>query len=181
MITKFSEDFKEKVITKYLDKKDYLKGKNYLSSYICDFYCRRSANNPKILEVNASVESERSYWYYDCDLLIDNNRLIEYECDCPQYSETGSCKHLAALLYFYFDDIFKFEPTNEYKEGLTLKILNKFNKKETKKMVSEEVMIKYELNNIDRLDILNLTLKVGTTKLYSCKNNKLKQFKGYKE
>lgn len=181
MAVKVSNNFKKDIISKYLYKEDVEKGMDYFSPYIGRL---TSIPNGNITRYRVGVESERTSRIYDCSFSVDKNlnQLKEFSCNCPQFQATNSCKHLAAVFFYYFEEIFKVELSDDYKQDFTLKLLRKLNKNEpsNKRVVKEEVKIDIELSgnnyNANRLNILELTLKVGTSKLYSAKGKKLRNF-----
>ena len=168
-------------MTKYVDRIDYIKGINYYEGYI-EFLNQEKLDNTVINKF--LVESERTSKKYKCNIetVINTRNITHVSCTCPQFKDTHSCKHLAACLYNYYDQIFYKEITDEYRNLVTKKLfelLSKVNKK-TERKVRKEVVIEVYLegNNSDsnREDVLDLSLKIGTDKLYQCKGNKLSNF-----
>jgi len=53
------------------------------------------------------VESQRYYYYYDVTITIRNNKVISYFCECKQFKNYHTCKHVAACFLNYDTTIFK--------------------------------------------------------------------------
>ncbi len=177
MLVKIPEKEKEKILTKYLNYSDYLKGKNYYKNYIKRASVQDLGNN--IIKVLTGVESERTMEIYRCSVKInrETNEILNMDCNCMQFSSTCSCKHLGAFLYYYFDQLFEFKIDDKTISNFTKDLFKKFNDN-TKRNVKEEVHVEYELTgNARSIDTLDLALKIGTDKLYKCSNgSKLKKF-----
>ena len=173
------ENYQE--ILKYVPVSDYIKGRNYWTTYL-EHIDKKVIDN--IIKNKFHVESERTSRIYVCNIESDKTTgdISSMNCDCPQFKETKSCKHLAACMYNFYDEIFVFD-NDSFNEQITSKIFDIFNKidkeKETR-FVKEEVKFEIELignnNNSRYVDYLDLNIKIGTDKLYSCKKNKLSKF-----
>lgn len=166
---------------KYVSVSDYIKGRNYWETYI-DHILKKEKDN--IINNEFRVESERTSRLYVCKTTTDKTtgNITNFSCDCPQFRDYGSCKHIAACFYNYFEDIFVYDDSS-FDEKLTNKIFEVFNKIDQEKEnreVKEEVKFIIELlgnnNNSHYVDLLDLTIKIGTDKLYSCKKSKLSKF-----
>ena len=177
MLVKIPEKEKEKLLTKYLNYTDYLKGKGYYQNYIKRLNIEDLGNN--IIKAIVGVESERTMDIYRCSVKInrDTNEILNMSCNCMQFSSTCSCKHLGAALYYYFDQLFDFKIDDKTISNFTKDLFKKFNDN-TKRNVKEEVHVEYELTGYSRgADTLDLTLRIGTDRLYKCSNgSKLKKF-----
>ncbi len=167
---------KHKLITKYLNQSDYIKGRYYFAGYIGRGNAWFDKDNSNIMNLSVNIESERTTKIYSTDFKInlDTNEILNLKCDCPQFKETKSCKHLAAVLYYYFDQIFKFKITDKEKEEYTKDLFTRIKGNNEKRKVKEEVKVQYEITT----DVysFNLCLKVGTSKLYMAKDSKLRAF-----
>lgn len=174
-------DKKQNFIEKYVSHSDYLKGKQYFIPYL-------SLNNKEIdgdiCSYYFDVESERTSRCYEVTIDINkiNGDIEDTYCDCPQYELTSSCKHIAAVLYHFYDQIIPKIITNKDKEKLAQIMFNiieqispQFNH-QIKKEVTLEVYLNGVNYNANQIDDLNLELKIGFDKLYSCKGRKLSQF-----
>ncbi len=184
MEVKVSENEKQKLIMKYLKYDDYQKGRRYYPGYIGKGTIRYNRENPNLIRLDVPVESERTSRIYDCELYInkDTNEILNLNCDCPQFRETKSCKHLAASIYFYYEQIFRVKLSDKERANYTKELFKKIlGNKTSKRSVKEEVKIEYELNcdnsnrDINR-NTMDVCLRVGTNKLYTAKGSKLKNF-----
>ena len=116
-------DKKQNFIEKYVSHSDYVKGKQYFIPYL-------SLNNKEIdgdiCSYYFDVESERTSRCYE--VTIDINKIHgdieDTYCDCPQYELTSSCKHIAAVLYHFYDQIIPKIITNKDKEKLAQIMFN---------------------------------------------------------
>ena len=160
-------------------REDVLKGIYYYQSYLRQL---RQIGKPsdRIAKYETKVESERTSHEYDVTFSFDREDQVitNYECSCPQFKTTNSCKHLCAVIYNYYDYIFVPLKDDKYKEKETTNLLNLFNSKEERK-IKEEIKLEIELNGNNgdtRYPSLELILKIGTSKLYQCKDSKLKKF-----
>lgn len=169
-------------ILKVVSVSDFKKGKNYYLPYI-------DVRNKKlfgdIYKNEFLVESERTSRLYEVSIdtsVLDQNIVSTY-CDCMQFENTGSCKHVAACLYNYYDTLFYEVVTDEMIENITTNIFKAFTnikKEEKNRNVKEEVSMEMHLTSetfdFTQETCLNVALKLGTNKLYNCKDTKLVQF-----
>lgn len=173
---------KEEVILSVVNRSDYIKGKKYYKPYI-EFY---NKENFKTLVSNIfHVESERTSRIYICHIILnkETKRIEKTLCDCQNFQNTKSCKHIAACLYHAFDEIMPKEKSIEYKEMITnniFKTLREMSITKTKREVKKEVSIEFFLDgenlNANMEDSMQISLRVGEDKLYQCKGSKLKGF-----
>ena len=99
-------------ISKHISRSDYVKGSYYFPGYI--EHIERTVSNDQEKSFNYfRVESESSVRLYECHIEVDNieKSILNLDCDCPQFKETNSCKHLGACLCNYYDELFS-EVTN---------------------------------------------------------------------
>lgn len=168
-------DLDTKEILNVVGRSDYSKGNYYPSHYITfiDSY--------KELDTNIfsfEVESERTYDMYDVEIREKNSHIVDTSCTCPQYRAVGSCKHIAAVLINYQDEIFVVDPETK-KLRISKSILEEFYTPTDKK----EIKLKKQLNLTVELQFgggyydsnVYLNFKVGDEHLYSL-NNKLNRF-----
>ena len=94
-------------VKRYVRNEDYLKGRR-IPEYYIKLHKRRIKNNEIVLLYK--VESERTYKNYDVVVATSNHELVSHGCTCPRYKEAHSCKHVAAVLINYYNDIIKFTP-----------------------------------------------------------------------
>ena len=52
------------------------------------------------------VNSQHSSYYYDVNIISNDNKIVSYYCECSQFSNMHTCKHVAACLLNYSDLIF---------------------------------------------------------------------------
>ena len=139
---------------------DFIKGKSYPSYYI-DFLGVEQKENNNIF--NFDVESERTYDVYKVRIEGIKNNINKVSCTCPQFRATRSCKHIAACLINYKDDIFMFDP-KERLLNISEQIIDYFKPKEIKREVKKQVTLDVELNSAYRG--YQVVLKMGIDKLY---------------
>ena len=157
---------------------DYLKGKTYFKRYIRPI-SSETINNLRITKF--SVESERTITRYSVIFRtnIKTNTIETLHCTCPQFESTDSCKHIAACLYNYYEEIIPTIVSDEDMEYLSkdfLDVMERHNNR-LKSNIKEEVQIEFHLsgNNeeFESQDTLEFEIKIGTSKLYSCKGSKI--------
>lgn len=171
---------KKDEILKYISLDDYNKGKNYYLPYI--EYLKKIEEEDYVLN-QFKVESERTNDIYKCNIVIDakNHKISRFHCDCYRFEITSSCKHIAACLNYYYDDLFPKETAMSYKQRITHEIFDILSNATNKtKNVKQEVKIEIELSGTNDSnyydDTLDICLIVGINKLYSCKDRKLSKF-----
>ena len=178
---KVDESVKLTEILKHITREDYVKGRNYFRPYV-DLENKKTEKN--IEKIYFDVESERTIKHYKCQIDVDRtfNKITYLHCTCPQFNISDSCKHLGACFANYSDDIFKVILNEELKENITKRIFDTFKLPTTKKnnVVKEEVKIEVYLEGANANDYYNnhleLILKIGTNKLYVCRESKIKKF-----
>ena len=94
---------------------------------------------------------------------VNNDEIIDYSCNCPQFESFSTCKHIAACFLAYPSEIF---PNNsEVQKVKTKEFLNNFynpNVKANIGKIKERVLLEIELD----LDNLLFKLYLGTKKMY---------------
>ena len=168
-------DLELEEIYKAVGRYDYTKGKYYPANYIqyVDSYKEKNVNIHLF-----QVESERNYDEYDVQIREKNHKIIDTDCTCPQYYATGSCKHIAACLIHYQEQIFPVDP-EEKKRRVSKALLEEFYTPKVK----QEIMLKKQLNLFVSLEFhesyyepsVSINLKIGEKRLYNL-NNKLRRF-----
>lgn len=161
---------------------DYARGINYYKDYVFLLDSNRKEN---LTQYNFKVESESIDRIYDCTIeVLDTNDIFSTYCDCPKFQESGSCKHIAACINYYYEEMFN-KMTPEKLEVFTNKLLsvfennNKKTKQKTKRFNKEEVKLDVYLNgSVNRYgdSHLDIYIKLGTDKMYLCKDSKLNAF-----
>lgn len=172
-------------IRAFVHTSDIVKGK-YYPLYSIDLVGESLNNQKKLLHYE--VESESKPTYYDVYInLNERGDITRTLCDCKQYQNTQSCKHIAAVFIQDYVNIFQeFDTTPNKISDL---LLDKF-------IPKEDNIIKKELNvslNITFKEVtnryyfygnyidLNIKISVGENKLYALKNH-LRDFKrAYKD
>ena len=148
-----------------VNNSDYYKGYYYYAGYIKLIEKKVSRTNGfSIFHFN--VESERNSSVYDVLIKMSiMGDVMDHSCSCPQHDINGTCKHVAACLIKYYEDLFIDKSGNKIM-NMTKKIFEDFN------IVNS---IKKELNLEVFLYNKEVTLKIGFDKLYSL-NNKFASF-----
>ena len=94
-------------IKSIVNSSDFIKGRTYPSYYI-DYIGVEQKNNNNVFHFE--VESERTYDIYKVTVEGIKNNINKVSCSCPQFRGTNSCKHVAACLINYKDEILNFDP-----------------------------------------------------------------------
>lgn len=165
----------EKIILNYINYPDYLKGKSYPKTSI-ELASKERMDDEIIYYFE--VDSSRRVYYYDCIIEINKRNQLSYlMCDCPQFQSYHSCKHLAACLYHYQDELFNTELTEEQIEKFTKGIFKYFTDKKEVIKPKQELTLKVNLTTNNSFyysnDQANVFLEVGLKKLYKCTGSKL--------
>lgn len=83
------------------------------------------------------VNSKKYYYYYDVNLIVRDNEIISYFCECKQFFNYHTCKHVAACLLNYSHIMFK-EPPSPFE--ISNDILSLFYNKDIVSNKIKEVM-----------------------------------------
>ena len=155
-------DTELKKIKELVGQSDYIKGRSYPAYYI-DYNGVRQNNGVNIFSFD--VESERTYDMYKVEINLEHNDIVGKHCSCPQFRLYGSCKHIAACLIHYKDEIFNFDPKERILK-ISRQILDNFkpvtNRHELKQELTLEVNLEFNSYNGYRVD-----LKIGKDRLYT--------------
>ena len=141
----------------------FQKGKRYRDYYV-DYM------GDKKIEYNSyihtfSVESERYYMHYPVRIFVNNNSIINYSCACKAYKTYGRCKHIAACILKYPDELFK-EPIDPIE--VSNNILKAFYQDAPKtSSIKQALTLKVELE-ID--NSYHFRLHIGLNKTYVINN-----------
>lgn len=115
------------------------------------------------------VKSENSNFYYDVNIKTRDGNIVDTDCDCFQFSNYGSCKHVAACLLNYGNQMLRKKLSKEETSKEIIKLLLENNKTtHIKKQLKLEIIIYIG-------DFNEVELKIGDNRLYSL-NNKLNKF-----
>ncbi len=171
-------DEEELKILKFVGRDEFAKGNYYPSGYVKALgYTERGGAKTYSFE----VRSEYYYDYYDVKIKMKNNEIQAAKCNCIQFRNYSTCKHVAACLINYKDELFNI--SQEQKElRASKKILNNFYvepKKISNIHLKKKLNIEVELEFHDlayyRETEIELKLRMGLDKLYNL-NNKLSRF-----
>lgn len=167
-------------IRAYVNTTDIVKGKAYDKEKITFKDSKETKGTYSTLKVfNFEVDSETKPTYYDVSIVIeDNKEIVKTICDCKEYRNFQSCKHIGAVFVNYYETLFKGSIINVHK--ITEDILNKF-------MPDENTLIKKELQveliiNVTKKESyyyyygrtytdFNIKIMIGEDKLYTLGNH----------
>lgn len=167
-------------IRAYVNTTDIVKGKSYDKEKITFKDSKETKGTYSTLKVfNFEVDSETKPTYYDVSIVIeDNKEIVKTICDCKEYRNFQSCKHIGAVFVNYYETLFKGSIINVHK--ITEDILNKF-------MPDEDILIKKELQveliiNVTEKESyyyyygrtytdFNIKIMIGEDKLYTLGNH----------
>ncbi len=158
-------------LTQVIGQDSIIKGRGYLPyliSYIDNY------EEPKQFVHIFSVESQTSDNFYDVEITNNGDEFYDATCTCPQFKRAHTCKHIAACLMYFREEITSYKKIDIIKESKA--ILDMFYEP------MKEVKIKEKLNLEVGLEFyrnrINYKLYVGTKKLYTINsNNKLNEFR----
>ena len=158
----------DRYIIELLGMDSYVKGRRYYSRYV-------DLNDVgKIKDgyyYKFSVESERTYRHYKVEFKIKGFEITDYKCNCEQFKSCHTCKHIAASIYKYKDEIEK-----KLVNPMTLSslVLNSFKNTKSTNNIKEEMKLELEL---EFGDYVSYRLRVGLKKTYVLNTeNKLRNF-----
>ena len=154
---------------------DFIKGRTYPKYYI-DFHGVKSKNDEHTFVFN--VESERTYDFYKVQIIMSKGNINNVKCTCPQFKTTGSCKHVAACLIHYREDIFLIDP-KERALNISQEIMNYFKPKEVKHEIKKQVNLEVTIAKTYRG--FQLALRVGFERLYAVRHRLGDLLRCYKE
>lgn len=153
-------------IQNVVSKSDYKKGKKYTSDKI-RFITKSLINNTVYLAFSVNDEN---WWYYNYKVLIgiQDKKIVHAECNCSYEGQMGSCKHIAAVLEIYKQDIFNVDLNKIIKE-LSKNVIDQLKKEtpNTNKINKEELELDVVFT-IDQGETF-VYLKVGNTQKYVLK------------
>ena len=161
------------------------KGLYYNSSYV------KKINNyspdKKIKTSNFRVRSERIDYYYTVNIVTrtdyDGGEIVRYSCTCPQYNKTGECKHIAACMGKYFDELFMFDMDNisDYALAISKDIIDSFYKPKTNK-IRKKLDLEITLTSFESWyngSYVSVNYRIGENKLYTLKGKFMKFLSAY--
>lgn len=167
-------------IRAYVNTTDIVKGKVYDKEKITFKDSKETKGTYSTLKVfNFEVDSETKPTYYDVSIVIeDNKEIVKTICDCKQYRNFQSCKHIGAVFVNYYETLFKGSIINVHK--ITEDILNKFIPNE-ETLIKKELQIELVINVTEKESYyyyygntftdFNIKIMIGEDKLYTLGNH----------
>ena len=119
------------------------------------------------------VKSQHSYEYYHSFITIKNGNIVDVDCNCIQFQNYGSCKHLAAAFKFYSIELFgQRRKSNELISSMILdKYFDNYKpsiKKELKLNINISPKIDTDWNDDPYLSF-KISIFIGTSRMYLLK------------
>lgn len=126
------------------------------------------------------VKSQHSYEYYHSFITIKNGNIVDVDCNCIQFQNYRSCKHLAAAFRFYSIELFgQRKKSNELISSMILdKYFDNYKpsiKKELKLNINISPIIDTDWNDDPYLSF-KISILIGTSRMYLL-NNHFSSFK----
>lgn len=163
----------EEKILKIVGKYDYKKGINYSQS-ITE---RKKIEQKNFTVYEYFVPSESNLRkMYLVNVIIKDGNFYEASCSCPQYSVTGSCKHVAATLIRYGEQMLKSK--EEVIIDNSKMVLDMFYKAPKKNGLKKQLKIGVKIIRHDSSyyeNYVEVKFKIGENKMYAL-NPKLYRF-----
>ncbi|MBQ8234241.1 MAG: SNF2 helicase associated domain-containing protein [Bacilli bacterium] len=136
-----------------------MKGRSYPSEYIK--HIKTKFEDGKYIH-NYEVESQSTINTYNIEIINNGGKIYSVKCNCPQFINKNTCKHLGAVFFEDIDRIYEHEHIDS--TFISREILDYF-------CDNEDYNIKTKLNLEVEFTIneTNVTLKllIGDTKLYT--------------
>lgn len=167
-------------IRAYVNTTDIVKGKSYDKEKITFKDSKETKGTYSTLKVfNFEVDSETKPTYYDVSIVIeDNKEIVKTICDCKEYRNFQSCKHIGAVFVNYYETLFKGSIINIHK--ITEDILNKFMPDENT-LIKKELQVELIINVTEKESYyyyygrtytdFNIKIMIGEDKLYTLGNH----------
>lgn len=167
-------------IRAYVNTTDIVKGKTYDKEKITFKDSKETKGTYSTLKVfNFEVDSETKPTYYDVSIVIeDNKEIVKTICDCKEYRNFQSCKHIGAVFVNYYETLFKGSIINVHK--ITEDILNKFMPDENT-LIKKELQVELIINVTEKESYyyyygrtytdFNIKIMIGEDKLYTLGNH----------
>ncbi len=167
-------------IRAYVNTTDIVKGKAYDKEKITFKDSKETKGTYSTLKVfNFEVDSETKPTYYDVSIVIeDNKEIVKTICDCKEYRNFQSCKHIGAVFVNYYETLFKGSIINVHK--ITEDILNKFMPDENT-LIKKELQVELIINVTEKESYyyyygrtytdFNIKIMIGEDKLYTLGNH----------
>lgn len=101
----------EKKIRKVVKPGDYEKGLLYDEDYVV----LQSIDEKKDASIyHFMIRSEQTYRFYRAEIMIQENEITRTFCTCPQFILNHSCKHVAASLILFSNELFEDGKENRF-------------------------------------------------------------------
>ena len=166
-------------IRAYVTTTDFIKGKQYDKNKITlKSEKERDGVYGSLKVFSFEVDSETKPTYYDVTIVLENNKeIIRTTCDCKDFRNFQSCKHIGAVFVNYYEQIFKGSIVNVHK--ITDEILNKFIPKE-ESLIKKELQVELHISITERESYYyyarnfmeyNIKILIGEDKLYTLGNH----------
>ena len=98
---------KQTNISDFVRAGDIVKGKNYNKEIVKTDVRPTSSVYGNIIYYHFQVDSQTKPTYYDVSIYIENGqKIVKTLCDCRGFRSTNSCKHIAAVFFKYYEDLF---------------------------------------------------------------------------
>ncbi len=129
----------------------------------------------KSMTVNADLgkitaEVKGNYGTYTVDIEIDEDKKLDYYCDCPY--EGYGCKHIVAVLYKWINEMKSFNKAKE--QQMPKKGISKIDIKEIENSKSKEDLLRaIEMVKKDQVDIASIDEKTITANVKTKTNNRV--------
>lgn len=157
---------------------DFMKGLNYQANKV---KLTKIEDEDNFREAYFNVTSERINFDYHVYLLLnkETEEIHDYKCTCPQYNKMGTCKHIAACILKYENELFTDEEIDpiEYQLNIGSQILDKFYEPK-KPTIKKKLNLEVELETTDSYyydNYIKVKYKIGLDRLYTL-NNKYHNF-----
>jgi len=170
-IEKLSKDFENRI--QFYNRQ---KGNEIIRSGKVNSLKENVDKENELIEINATVLSQRNYCYYSAQVLIDGNtsEIEDTECECKDFSDniTSSnkyiCKHISAVLSKYIAlRIAKNKEKKKRIENMGEDILNELT---SLKNLKEKINLEVHLSNKNVNECFQANFKIGKKKMYVLKN-----------
>jgi len=172
-IKKLSEDFENRI--QFYKKQ---KGNELIRSGKVTSLKETVDRKNELIEINATVLSQRNYSYYSVEVLIDGNtsEIEDTTCQCMDFVDNITsrnkyiCKHICAVLSKYISlRISKNDESKKRAENMGDDILNKLTNLNNPK---EKINLEVHLSSKNIHDCFQANFKIGKNKMYVLKNLK---------
>ena len=107
------------------------------------------------------VNSQSTYYNYDVSIVKSKGKISSFYCECEQFKDRHTCKHVAACLIYYGDIVLGYKNDNI---EISNDILGIF-AEDTSGGVKERVNVDFSLNFNGNVPTFKLL--VGTSKMYT--------------